>query len=48
MGLLEQLGALEPDEVGKLEDLKRPVIRNHAGHEVGFLTAEIRVLEPVR
>ncbi len=48
MGLLEQLGALEPDEVGKLEDLKRPVIRNHAGHEVGFLTAEIRVLEPAR
>ena len=48
MGLLDHLEGLTMDDVAKLADLRRPVIRNHVGHEVGSLTAEIRVLEPVR
>ena len=46
MGLLTQLEGLTMDEIARLADLKRPVIRNHVGHEVGSLTAEIHVLEP--
>ena len=48
MGLLDQLGALDAGENAKFADLRRPVIRNHAGLEVGSLTAEVRVLEPSR
>jgi len=48
LGLLEQLEALDVDEMAWLADLRRPVIRNHAGLEVGSLTAEVRVLEPAR
>ena len=48
MGLLDQLGALDAGENAKLVDLRRPVIRNHAGLEVGAITAEVRVLEPAR
>jgi hypothetical protein len=48
MGLLDQLGGLDADEMARLVDLRRPVFRNHAGLEVGSLTAEVRVLEPVR
>jgi L-asparaginase II len=48
MGLLEQLEALSEDEMARLADLRGPVIRNHAGLEVGSLTAEVRVLERTR
>jgi L-asparaginase II len=48
MGLLEHLEWLTTDDLAKLADLRRPVIRNHVGAEVGTLTAEIRVLEPAR
>ncbi len=48
MGLLDQLQELTVDELERLSDLRRPIIRNHVGHEVGSLTAEIRVLEPAR
>ena len=48
MGLLEQLEVLSEDEMTKLADLRGPVIRNHAGLEVGSLTAQVRVLEQAR
>ena len=47
MGLLDHLEGLTMDDVAKLADLRRPVIRNYVGNEVGSLTAEVRVLEPV-
>ena len=48
MGLLDQLGALDAGEIARLTELRRPVLRNHAGLEVGSLTAEVRVLESAR
>jgi hypothetical protein len=39
---------LNADEVARLADLRRPVVRNHAGLEVGSMTAEVRVLEAAR
>jgi len=48
LGLLEQLGGLSEDEMARLADLRGPVIRNHAGLEVGSVSAEVRVLERAR
>lgn len=48
LALLDHLGFAADEEVERLADLRRPVIRNHAGLEVGALTAEARVLEPAR
>ena len=46
LALLEQLEALSRVELERLARLRRPVITNHAGHEVGVLEAAIRVLAP--
>ena len=48
LGLLEQLEGLSEDEMARLADLRGPVIRNHAGLEVGSVSAEVRVLERAR
>ncbi|HEY6866540.1 MAG TPA: asparaginase, partial [Candidatus Eisenbacteria bacterium] len=48
VGLLEQLGVLGGDEIARLAELRRPVIRNHAGVEAGAFTADFKVLEPSR
>lgn len=46
LALLEQIGAIEPDELERLRSSRRPVLRNHAGTEVGVLDVTIRVAEP--
>ena len=46
LALLEQLGELSGDELARLAESRRPVIRNHAGREVGALEAVVRVLAP--
>jgi len=46
LALLEQLEELPSAERERLARLRRPVIKNHAGLEVGALEAVIRVLSP--
>jgi len=46
--LLDHLGFFADDGGTRVADLRRPVIRNHTGLEVGALTAEARVLEEAR
>lgn len=41
VGILDQLGLLDPDAIRSLDEQRRPVIRNHAGLEVGALEAEV-------
>jgi L-asparaginase II len=45
--LLEQIGVLSEAERNALAGWRRTVVRNHAGLEVGFVSAEIRVSEGV-
>jgi len=44
IGLLAQLGEIEPAELERMREMRRPVIRNYAGLEVGSLEAYLRVL----
>jgi L-asparaginase II len=46
LAVLERLGELRDDVLGRLVDSRRPVIRNHAGLEVGSLEAVVKVLTP--
>jgi len=48
LALLDHLGFFADDGGTRVADLRRPVIRNHTGLEVGALTAEARVLEEAR
>jgi hypothetical protein len=42
IAVLEQLGALRPDERAALEPLRRPQVVNAAGAVVGHLEASLR------
>ena len=44
IALLSQLGEIEPAALERMREMRRPVIRNHAGLEVGSLEASVRVL----
>jgi len=44
IAVLEQLGEITPPELERLRDWRRPIVRNHAGLEVGCLETSIRVL----
>lgn len=44
IALLSQLGEIEPAELERLREMRRPVIRNHAGLEVGSLETRVQVL----
>jgi len=44
VALLAHLGEIAPPELERMREMHRPVIRNHAGLEVGSLEASIRVL----
>jgi L-asparaginase II len=46
LAVLEHLGTLSEQELARLEASRRPVIRNHAGLDVGRLEAVVRVLAP--
>jgi len=46
VAVLERLGELRDEERVRLEGPRRPVIRNHAGLEVGALEAVVKVLTP--
>ena len=46
IALLDHLGELSPAESERLADSRRPVLRNHAGREVGCLEADLQVLSP--
>ena len=46
LALLELLGELSADELAGLGDARRPVVKNHAGLEVGLLEAVVEVLGP--
>ncbi|HEY2954409.1 MAG TPA: asparaginase [Candidatus Eisenbacteria bacterium] len=46
IALLEQIGEIGAADRERLRDLARPVLRNHAGLEVGFLETSIRVASP--
>lgn len=45
VALLEQIGVLTPAERVALEGWGRTVVRNHAGLEVGYVSAQLRVRE---
>ncbi len=47
VALLEHLGALAPGAISALAGVRRPVVKNHAGLEVGFLEASVRAWSPV-
>jgi L-asparaginase II len=47
VALLEWMGAISPSEVAALEPKRRPVLHNHAGLEVGYLSAAVRAPETV-
>jgi hypothetical protein len=42
--LLSYLGEIEPDELDRMREMRRPVVRNHAGLEVGSLEASVHAL----
>ena len=46
LAFLEQLGELSAEELVRLGDARRPVVKNHAGLEVGSLEAVVEVLSP--
>ena len=46
VAVLEQLEALSPAEIESLAHEARPVVRNHAGLEVGTIEATVQVLSP--
>jgi L-asparaginase II len=46
LALLEHLGELSESERERLAGARRPVLRNHAGREVGRLEAVVRALAP--
>jgi L-asparaginase II len=46
LAVLEHLSALAPDELERLSNVRRPVIHNPAGTEVGAVEATVRVLDP--
>jgi L-asparaginase II len=48
LALLERVGGIDPAELDRLKDSRRPVLRNHAGTEVGRLDVTIRAEEPAR
>jgi len=48
VGILEQLGLLDPDAIAALGELRRSEIRNHAGLVVGALEAEVATLAAAR
>ena len=48
LAVLEQLGALPKDSRPELEALRRPLLRNSAGLEVGAIEAEMRAAVPGR
>jgi len=43
LALLEHLGELSDDERARLEASRRPIVKNHAGLDVGMLEAVVRV-----
>jgi len=43
LALLEHLGELADDERARLEASRRPIVKNHAGLDVGMLEAVVRV-----
>jgi L-asparaginase II len=47
LATLEQLGELSPADLERMPEWHRPVVKNHAGLEVGSLEASIKVLAPV-
>ena len=44
IALLSHLGEIEPAELERMREMRHPVVRNHAGLEVGSLEASVRVL----
>jgi L-asparaginase II len=46
LAVLEELKVWLPDDAGAVETLRRPLIRNYAGDEVGYLEATVRHLAP--
>ena len=44
IALLSQLGEIEPAELERMGEMRRPVVRNHAGLEVGSLETRLHVL----
>ncbi len=46
LAVLEQLGWISARQLGRLREWRRPVMKNHAGLEVGALEASVRVLAP--
>jgi L-asparaginase II len=46
VALLEHLGVVTEAERERLADARRPVLRNHAGREVGWLAAVVRAPSP--
>jgi len=43
--LLHRLGVLSAEELSQLADLRRPVLRNHRGLEVGDLEVDFELEE---
>ena len=48
IAVLETLGALAPSELQALAPLRRPVVTNHAGLEVGRIEAQVEAIEVAR
>lgn len=46
VALLAHIGEIAPPELERLREMRRPVVRNHAGLEVGSLETSIQVLPP--
>ncbi len=46
IAVLERLGEIAPSEIERLGDWRRPIVRNHAGLEVGSLETTVRVSSP--
>jgi len=44
IALLAQLGEIAPADLERMREMRRPVIRNYAGLEVGSIEADVRVL----
>jgi L-asparaginase II len=44
VALLEYLGEIAPAELERMHEMRRPVIRNYSGVEVGSIEADVRVL----